>query len=77
MANQVQNMIEDLEKAVEIRIKEKVNYISKGKDNIVSDTDDEVDLKLDGEHQDIAQAVKKNNRVIIKQVNGKIPKVSK
>jgi len=59
-------LIEDLEKKIKIQLKEKVVKVSKGKDAIISDTDEEIDLKMEMENQAIAQAVKKNNRVIIK-----------
>ena len=42
----------------------------------MSETDEEIDFKTEVENQEMAQEVKKNNRVIIKQVNGKIPKTS-
>jgi hypothetical protein len=72
MANQVQNLIEDLEKKIKIKLKEKVIGFTSNtkKDVILSDTDEELDFQ---EHQAIIQDVKKNNRVLIKQGSGKVP----
>jgi hypothetical protein len=46
----VQNLIEDLEKIIHLQIKEKVIQLSKGKGDVISDTDDEINLNNDCEN---------------------------